>query len=99
MTIQYSIGEPTGQAAQLAYQRLSFRTVSPRTLQYGAGELTYTMLQHGLVDEFRFLVFPFTFGEGPRIFEQMGIHTLKLLDTQTFSSSAVAHRYQPQGHA
>ena len=40
----------------------------------------------------------FTFGEGPRIFEQMGIHTLKLLDTQTFSSGAVTHRYQPQEH-
>ena len=57
------------------------------------------MLQHGLVDEFRILVFPFTFGEGPRIFEHMGINTLKLLDTQTFSSGAVAHRYQPQEHA
>ena len=68
-------------------------------LQYGVGELTYTLLQHGLVDEFRILVFPFTFGEGPRIFEHMGINTLKLLDTKTFSSGAVAHRYQPQGHA
>ena len=68
-------------------------------LQYGVGELTHTMLQHGLVDEFRILVFPFTFGEGPRLFEHMGINTLKLLDTQTFSSGAVAHRYQPQEHA
>jgi dihydrofolate reductase len=68
-------------------------------LQYGVGELTHTMLQHGLVDEFRILLFPFTFGEGPRIFEHMGINTLKLLDTKTFSSGAVAHRYQPQEHA
>ena len=68
-------------------------------LQYGVGALTHTLLQHGLVDEFRILVFPFTFGEGPRIFEQMGVHTLKLLDTQTFSSGAIAHRYQPQQQA
>lgn len=67
-------------------------------VQYGVGELTHTMLQHGLVDEFRILVFPFTFGEGPRIFEHIGIHTLKLLDTKTFHSGAVAHRYQPQEH-
>jgi len=67
-------------------------------LQYGVGELTHTMLQHGLVDEFRFLVFPFTFGEGPRIFDHMGVNTLKLLDTQTFSSGALAQRYQPQEH-
>jgi dihydrofolate reductase len=64
-------------------------------LQYGVGELTQTMLKHGLVDELRFLVFPFAFGEGPRFFERLGLHTLKLLDTQTFSSGVVALRYQP----
>lgn len=65
-------------------------------LQYGIGELTQTMLKHDLVDEFRIILFPFTFGEGPRIFEHMGAHTLMLLDTQTFTSGAVVHRYQPQ---
>jgi dihydrofolate reductase len=64
-------------------------------LQYGVGELTHTMLKHGLVDEFRFLVSPFSFGEGPRIFEQMGVNTLKLVDTKTFSSGVVALHYQP----
>ena len=64
-------------------------------LQYGVGELTNTMLKHNLVDEFHLLVFPFTFGEGLRIFEGMGINTLKLLDTKTFSSGAIALIYQP----
>jgi dihydrofolate reductase len=64
-------------------------------LQYGVGELTQTMLKHGLVDELRLLVFPFAFGEGPRIFERMGVQTLKLLDTKTFSSGVVALRYRP----
>jgi dihydrofolate reductase len=64
-------------------------------LQYGVGELTQTMLKHGLVDELRLLVFPFTFGEGLRIFEQMGVNTLKLLETKTFSSGVVALHYQP----
>jgi len=64
-------------------------------LQYGVGELTNTMLRHNLVDEFHLLVFPFTFGEGPRIFEGMEVNTLKLLDTKTFSSGAVALVYQP----
>ena len=54
------------------------------------------MLAHGLVDEFRILVYPFAFGGGPRIFERMGVHTLKLLDTKTFSSGVVALHYQPQ---
>jgi dihydrofolate reductase len=65
-------------------------------VQYGVGELTHTMLTHGLVDEFRILVYPFAFGEGPRIFERMGVNTMKLLDTRTFSSGVIALRYQPQ---
>ncbi len=68
-------------------------------LQYGVGELTHTMLKYGLVDELHILVCPFTFGEGPRIFEHMGVNTLKLLDTRTFSSGVVALRYQPQQSA
>jgi len=68
-------------------------------LQYGVGELTQTMLEQGLVDELRILVYPFAFGEGPRVFERMGVHTLKLLDTKTFSSGVVALRYQPQSLA
>jgi dihydrofolate reductase len=65
-------------------------------LQYGVGELTHTMLKHGLVDELRIVVFPVAFGEGPRIFENMGVNTLKLLDSRIFSSGAVALHYQPQ---
>ena len=68
-------------------------------LQYGVGELTHTMLKHGLVDELRILVFPFAFGEGPRIFEHMGVNMLKLLGTKTFSSGVVALHYQPQPSA
>lgn len=66
-------------------------------VQYGVGELTHTMLKHGLVDEFRILVFPFASGEGPRIFEHMGINTLQLVETKTFSSGAVLLSYQPAG--
>lgn len=68
-------------------------------LQYGVGELTHTMLEAGLVDEFRILVYPFAFGEGPRIFEHMGVNILKLADTKTFSSGVVAHQYQTQKSA
>ena len=64
-------------------------------VQYGVGELTPTMLEHGLVDEFHILMFPLIVGEGPRIFDRMDVHTFKLVDTTTFSSGAVAHHYQP----
>lgn len=65
-------------------------------LQYGVGELTHTMLEHHLVDEIRLLVYPFAFGEGARMFDKAGLSALKLLDTKTFSSGAVALRYQPE---
>lgn len=65
-------------------------------LQYGVGELTHTMLRHGLVDGLHILVYPFTFGEGPRIFEDMGVNTLKLLHATTFSSGVVDLHYAPQ---
>lgn len=68
-------------------------------VQYGVGELTHTMLKHGLVDEIRLLVYPFAYGEGPRVFEHMGVNTLKLLDTRSFSSGVVALHYQPQQSA
>lgn len=54
------------------------------------------MFKHGLVDELRILLFPFTCGKGPRIFEQMDMNTLTLLETKTFSSGVVALHYQPE---
>jgi dihydrofolate reductase len=68
-------------------------------LQYGVGDLTRAMLENGLVDELRILVYPFTFGEGPRIFERMGVHVLKLAGTKTFGSGVVALQYEPQRSA
>lgn len=65
-------------------------------LQYGVGELTQTMLQHGLVDELRLVVFPFVVGRGPRVFEDFDTMNLTLLETKTFSSGAIAHHYQPK---
>jgi len=62
-------------------------------LQYGIGELTHTMLQHGLVDELRLLVYPFAFGDGPRIFERMGVTPLELVETKRFSSGVVLLSY------
>ena len=63
-------------------------------LQYGVGELTHTLLKAGLVDEVRILVYPFSFGEGPYLFEHMGVNTLELLEAKTFKSGTVALHYQ-----
>jgi dihydrofolate reductase len=64
-------------------------------LQYGSGELTRTLLQHGLVDEFRAMVFPVAVGTGSRIFESNEQISMKLLETKTFSTGVVILHYQP----
>jgi dihydrofolate reductase len=65
-------------------------------LQYGAGELTRTLIQHGLVDELRLIVFPVVVGGGEHFLEKIGLTKLKLLESKTFSSGVVALHYQPE---
>jgi len=65
-------------------------------LQYGVGELTQTMLQQGLVNELRLVMYPFVFGRGQRVFENFDATGLKLVETKTFSTGAVALHYQPE---
>ena len=64
-------------------------------LQYGSGELTRTLLKHGLIDEFRVMVFPVAAGTGLRVFESIQQTPMKLLETQTFSTGVVILHYQP----
>lgn len=64
-------------------------------VQYGVGELTHTMLNHGLVDKFQLLVFPFTFGNGGRWFDGMDKKHFKLIESKTFSSGAIFLQYAP----
>jgi dihydrofolate reductase len=64
-------------------------------LQYGAGELTHALMQEGLVDELRLIVFPVIVGSGEHIFENGDKTPLKLVHTRTFSSGVVALHYQP----
>ncbi len=64
-------------------------------VQYGVGELTHTMLDHGLVDKFQLLVFPFTFGKGGRWFDGMDMKHFKLIDCKTFKSGAILLQYGP----
>lgn len=64
-------------------------------LQYGSGELTHTLLEHGLIDEFRFMVFPVAMGTGQRPFENIQKVPMRLLETKTFNTGVVILHYQP----
>jgi dihydrofolate reductase len=64
-------------------------------LKYGTGELDRTLLDHNLVDEFHFWVFPVATGTGDRLFDGIDTTTLKLLGSTTFKSGIVVHTYAP----
>ncbi|MGI8552698.1 MAG: dihydrofolate reductase family protein [Dehalococcoidia bacterium] len=55
----------------------------------GSGTLVHTLMQHGLVDEYRLLVYPVVLGSGKRLFEGGSKTPLKLVETKAFSSGVI----------
>jgi dihydrofolate reductase len=62
---------------------------------HGSATLVQTLMQHDLVDHYRLLVYPVVVGKGKRLFEEDIPATLKLLESQSFSSGVVALVYEP----
>ncbi len=62
---------------------------------HGSATLVQTLMQHGLVDRYRLLVYPVVVGKGKRLFEEGIPATLKLVESQSFSSGVVALVYEP----
>ena len=65
-------------------------------LVYGSADLVHTLMQYNLIDEYRLMVFPIVLGIGKRLFKDGSSATLKLVETQTFSSAVVVLIYQPE---
>jgi dihydrofolate reductase len=63
---------------------------------YASGELVRPLMQHGLIDDLRFWIFPVVVGSGKRLFREERTTTLELIDTKTFETGAVVLRYQPK---
>lgn len=66
-------------------------------LKFGTGSFSRTLLEHKLVDEYHFWVFP-VLADGERLFEgsELGINHLELLGTTTFKSGIVVHKLAPK---
>jgi dihydrofolate reductase len=63
---------------------------------FGSGSIVSTLMQHGLIDEYRIIVNPIVLGKGNPLFK--GIkdkHNLKLLKTKVLGSGVVILYYEP----
>lgn len=66
-------------------------------LKFGTGSFSKTLLEHKLVDEYHFWVFP-VLADGDKLFaeSEIGINHLQLLGTTTFKSGIVVHKLAPK---
>lgn len=64
-------------------------------LKFGTGELDRTLLEHGLLDELHFWIFPVLAGGGQHLIDGIETTHLKLVDTTPFESGIVVQTYAP----
>jgi dihydrofolate reductase len=64
-------------------------------LMYGCGELARSLLEAGVVDEFRFWIHPAVWGVGDRAFQGKAQDRLRLLGSEEFDSGVTLLRYAP----
>ncbi len=64
-------------------------------LLVGSGTIARTLMKHGLVDEYRLLVYPIVHGCGKRLFEEGSRETLELVEAKPLKSNVVHLCYRP----
>jgi dihydrofolate reductase len=62
----------------------------------GSADLVNTLIPHGVIDEYRLMVFPVLLGSGKRLFaERTDVTHLQLEETRTFESGVSVLTYRP----
>jgi dihydrofolate reductase len=65
---------------------------------HGSGTLARTLIDNGLVDEYRLWIYPVVLGEGRRLFgDRVTPTALSLVETRTTSTGVAVHVYRPVG--
>lgn len=64
----------------------------------GSGDLSQTLMQHDLVDEYRLMINPLVLGSGKRLFREEGVRIpLELVDIKSTSTGVLILTYRPAG--
>jgi dihydrofolate reductase len=70
----------------------------PELQVHGSSDLIQTLLQHGLIDQFRVWIFPVVLGAGKRLFgEGAPPAALRLVDSQVSTTGVTMATYEPAG--
>jgi dihydrofolate reductase len=70
----------------------------PQLQVHGSGDLIQTLLRHGLIDEFRLMVFPVVVGPGKRLFADGTVPGgLELVASTVSTTGVVIGTYRPAG--
>ena len=69
---------------------------SGNLLSFGFGDFAYQLVEHGLADELRYWVNPYSWGEGERPFQGKGPIPFELVNTATFDTGIVLLSYRPK---
>lgn len=62
---------------------------------HGSAQLVNSLMEQGLIDEYRLMMFPIVVGKGKRLFEHGKTAEMKLVDTKTFDSGVAVLTYAP----
>jgi dihydrofolate reductase len=80
--------------SNLREELLKLKQQPGKDISIGGLNIASQVARWDLIDEYHFVVHPVIAGNGPRLFESGGKHSLKLIDSKTFRSGAVALHYK-----
>lgn len=65
-------------------------------LIFGSASVVHTLMPHGLIDEFRLMIYPTVLGRGIRLFPEGAAAMLDFAECRTFNDGIVLLRYRKQ---